>query len=202
MATVARRMGLKARIFVPSVPTEAKRALLRDLGAEVVVAGDVYVEARAAALADAASKGALMVHAFEAAETIIGQGTIVPELMAQAAPDALVLSVGGGGLAAGLASWFEERVPLICGEPELAPTLHAALAAGGPVDVDTGGIAADALGCRLRGQERSCLERQVNDAALRATYGKKRKIAWQSTGRTAFFCGNCHRQGFAFYRPL
>lgn len=152
VATVARRMGLSARIFVPTVSTEAKRTLLRDLGAEVVVAGDVYVEARAAALEDATSGGALMVHAFEAADTIIGQGTIAPEIAEQAGPfDALALSVGGGGLAAGLASWFDGSVPLICGEPELAPTLHVALKAGGPVDVDTSGIAADALGCRRIG---------------------------------------------------
>lgn len=152
VATVARRMGLKARIFVPSVSSDAKRAMLRDLGAEVVVAGDVYVEARAAALADATSDGALMVQAFEAAETITGQGTIAPELTEQAGQlDAVALSVGGGGLAAGLASWFKGRVPLICGEPELAPTLHAALNAGEPVDVDTGGVAADALGCRRIG---------------------------------------------------
>ncbi|MEI4469762.1 serine/threonine dehydratase [Frigidibacter sp. MR17.24] len=152
VATVARRKRLKARIFLPSVSSEAKRALLRGLGAEVVVAGDVYVEARAAALEYAASRGGLMVHAFEAADTLIGQGTIAPELVEQAGPlDAFALSVGGGGLAAGLACWFEGDVPLICGEPALAPTLHAALEAGRPIDVETGGIAADALGCRRIG---------------------------------------------------
>ncbi len=152
VATIARRMGLKARIFVPSIASKAKQSLLRNLGAEVVVAGDVYVEARTAALADAAIHSGLMVHAFEAAETMMGQGTIAPELMQQTNDfDALALSVGGGGLAAGLASWFDHRMPLICGEPELAPTLHAALEANKPVDVDTGGIAADALGCRRIG---------------------------------------------------
>lgn len=60
VATIARSMGLKARIFVPSIASEAKRLLLRDLGAEVVLAGDVYVEASAAALADAATHGTLM----------------------------------------------------------------------------------------------------------------------------------------------
>ncbi|WP_193182958.1 serine/threonine dehydratase [Nisaea sediminum] len=152
VATVARRMGLRARIFVPSISSEAKRTLLRDLGAEVIVAGDVYVESRSAAQADAEASGGLMVHAFEAEETIIGQGSIGMELDKQAPDlDALVLSVGGGGLAAGLAAWFNRRIPLICAEPERAPTLHAALAAGAPVDVETGGIAADALGCRRLG---------------------------------------------------
>lgn len=152
VATVARRMGLSARIFVPSVASQAKRALLQDLGAEVMVVGDIYVEAREAALNHAASGGGLMIHAFEAAETIAGQGTLAPEISAQVGRvDAVALSVGGGGLAAGLAAWFQGDIPLICGEPVLAPTLHAALAAGEPIDVATGGIAADALGCRRIG---------------------------------------------------
>lgn len=152
VATVARRMGLSARIYVPAVASQEKRALLRDLGAEVVVAGDVYVEAREAALHHAAAAGGLMIHAFEAAETIAGQGTLAPEITAQVGRvDAVALSVGGGGLAAGLAAWYAGEVPLICGEPERAPTLHAALGAGAPVDVATGGLAADALGCRRIG---------------------------------------------------
>lgn len=152
VAAVARRMGLPARIYVPEVASQAKRALLRDLGAEVVVSGDVYVEAREAALTHAESTGGLMIHAFEAAETIAGQGTLAPEITAQAGRiDAVAVSVGGGGLAAGLAAWFGGEVPLICAEPALAPTLHAAIAAGRPVDVATGGMAADALGCRRIG---------------------------------------------------
>ena len=66
-------------------------------------------------------------------------------------PDALLVSVGGGGLAGGIAAWFAGRTRMVALEPERAPTLHAALAAGAPVDVEVSGIAADALGARRIG---------------------------------------------------
>lgn len=151
VATVARRFGLEARIYTPAVSGDAKRKLLRDLGADVVAEGDVYAEARDAAIADAEAEGKLMVHAFETPEAIVGAGTLGPEIETQTRPDAVAVSVGGGGLAAGIATWFGSRVPLICAEPAEAPTLNSALTAGRPVDVETGGMAADALGCRRIG---------------------------------------------------
>jgi threonine dehydratase len=63
-------------------------------------------------------------------------------------PDAVLVSVGGGGLIAGVASWFEKRTRVVALEPELAPTLQRARTAGEPVDVEVGGIAADSLGAR------------------------------------------------------
>ena len=150
VAFIARRMKLPARIFVPSITSQAKRDLLRDLGAEVIEAGHNYSEARAAAQMYLASYDGLMIDAFESAQTLAGQGTIGPELE-NLDLDAIALSVGGGGLAAGIAGWFESKVRLICGEPRLAPTLHAAVVAGQPVDVETACLAADALGCRRIG---------------------------------------------------
>ncbi|MEM1330070.1 MAG: pyridoxal-phosphate dependent enzyme [Planctomycetota bacterium] len=152
VATVARILGLRARVYTPAVTGDAKRGVLRDLGAEVLIEGDVYAEAREAALSDAETNGRLMVHAFESAESIVGAGTLGPEIEAQAQPDLIALSVGGGGLAAGVASWFGERAQIVCAEPAEAPTLHNALAHGQPSDVATGGLAADALGCRRIGE--------------------------------------------------
>jgi threonine dehydratase len=63
----------------------------------------------------------------------------------------VLVSVGGGGLVAGIAAWFAGRSRVIALEPELAPTLHRARAAGAPVDVTVGGIAADSLGARRIG---------------------------------------------------
>jgi len=63
----------------------------------------------------------------------------------------MLVSVGGGGLIGGIAAWFETRTRVVALEPELAPTLHAARAAGQPVDVAVSGIAADSLGARRIG---------------------------------------------------
>jgi threonine dehydratase len=60
--------------------------------------------------------------------------------------------VGGGGLIAGIAAWYAgSTTRVIALEPELAPTLHAARAAGEPVDVNVSGVAADSLGAKRIG---------------------------------------------------
>ena len=66
-------------------------------------------------------------------------------------PDAVLVSVGGGGLIAGIATWFEDATRVIALEPMLAPTLHRAREAGEPVDVAVSGIAADSLGAKRVG---------------------------------------------------
>jgi threonine dehydratase len=63
----------------------------------------------------------------------------------------LLVAVGGGGLIGGIAAWYEGRIRIVAVEPELAPTLHDALAAGRPVDAPAGGIAADSLAPRQVG---------------------------------------------------
>jgi threonine dehydratase len=67
------------------------------------------------------------------------------------APDSVLVSVGGGGLIAGVAAWFEDRSRVVALEPELAPTLYRAREAGAPVDVAVSGIAADSLGAKRIG---------------------------------------------------
>ena len=93
------------------------------------------------------------VHAYDQAETLLGQGSVAMELE-QDGPeiDTLLVAVGGGGLIGGIAAWYERRIRLIAVEPEAAPTLHDALAAGHPVDAPAGGIAADSLAPRQVGQ--------------------------------------------------
>jgi threonine dehydratase len=152
VAYVAKTMGLPCRIFVPTVSSEMKRQMLRDLGAEVIVEGDVYAETFLAAKAGAKQSNALLIPAFEARDTIEGQGTLALELEQQAPDlDKIIVSVGGGGFIAGVSAWYGTSSQVIGVEPEMAPSLHASLAAGQPVDVQTGGVAADALGCRRVG---------------------------------------------------
>lgn len=63
----------------------------------------------------------------------------------------LLVAVGGGGLIGGIASWLRGRINIVAVEPESAPTLNHALAAGKPVDAPAGGIAADSLAPRRVG---------------------------------------------------
>ena len=146
VAYAAMRLGVPAHIFVPTVSSPAKISRIRAYGADLVVGGDRYADALAASQAFAARSGALPVHAFDQEETLLGQGTIGLELARQAPDlDTLLVSVGGGGLIGGIAAWCAGRPRVIGVEPETAPTLTQALAAGKPVDAEAGGIAADSL---------------------------------------------------------
>ena len=152
-AAAARALGVKCEVFVPTVSSPAKQQKLRELGAQVVVTGAVYAEALEAGLKRQRASGALMTHAYDQPEVVAGAGTLAQELETQGSepPDSVLVSVGGGGLIAGVAAWFEQRSRVVALEPELAPTLFRARAAGAPVDVTVSGIAADSLGARRIG---------------------------------------------------
>jgi threonine dehydratase len=153
IAYAARRLEQPARIFLPTVAAPAKIQRIRGYGAELVITGDRYADALVECQAWAEHSGALQIHAFDQAETLIGQGTIGLELEEQEAHlDTLLVAVGGGGLLGGIASWYAGRTRLIGVEPEEAPTLTSALAAGRPVDARAGGIAADSLAPKRVGE--------------------------------------------------
>jgi threonine dehydratase len=159
VAYAAMRLGKLARIFVPTVASPAKLERIRSYGAALVVTGDRYADALAASEEWAAQSGALPVHAYEQVETLLGQGTVGMEFEEQdAAVDSVLVAVGGGGLIGGIAAWYGGRASgcrstkVVGVEPELAPTLGRALAAGHPVDAPAGGIAADSLAPRRVGE--------------------------------------------------
>ncbi len=153
VAYAAMRLKKPASIFVPSVSSPAKIARIRDYGADLHVGGNLYAEALAASEAWVQQTGALPVHAFDQSETIMGQGTLAIELEQQAPDiDTVLVSVGGGGLVAGIAAWYAGRVKVIGVEPTTAPTLTKALEAGHPVDAEAGGLAADSLAPRRIGE--------------------------------------------------
>jgi len=152
IAYAAMRLGVTAKIFVPTVASPEKVARIRSYGADLVVGGDLYADALAASEAWIAQTAALPVHAYDQIETLLGQGTLGMELAEQAAVDTVLVSVGGGGLLGGVASWFAGAVRVIGVEPETAPTLTEALKAGRPVDAPAGGIAADSLAPRRVGE--------------------------------------------------
>lgn len=152
VACAARTLGVRAEIFVPEIASPTKVARLRALGAEVFVGGAAYAEALARSGQRAATTGARVVHAFDQVPTVLGQGTVGLEF-AQQAPEVetVLVAVGGGGLIAGMAGHLRGDVDLVGVEPRRAPSLHAARAAGRPVDVEVSGLAADSLGARRLG---------------------------------------------------
>jgi threonine dehydratase len=153
VAYAAMRLGVPATIFVPSVTSPAKTARIRGYGAELVVAGDRYADALAASDDFVQERGGLAIHAFDQAETLLGQGSVGLEIEADTpAIDTLLVAVGGGGLIGGVAAWFAGRIRIVAVEPEASPTLHRAMQAGRPVDTEAGGIAADSLAPRRVGE--------------------------------------------------
>lgn len=186
-ATAAQALGVRCEVFVPELTSEAKREALRALGAELVVGGATYADALAASLQRQSSTGALLLHAYDQFEVVAGAGTLAAEVEQEAGvPGRVLVSVGGGGLMGGLlAQWGGAGVAcrIEALEPVGSPTLHAALAAGEPVDVAVGGLAADALGARRIGhlawglvQQHGVASHLVPDAAIVAA----QRQLWQA----------------------
>lgn len=149
VAYAARSLDIPARIFVPALSTPFKKAKIRSYGAELVIAGATYAEAHEACISYLEQTGAIDIHAYEAPETVIGQGTLGLEWEAQTRSlDTLLIAVGGGGLISGIATWFAGKTRVIGVETEGCQTMTAALAAGAPVDVKVSGAATDSLGVR------------------------------------------------------
>jgi len=152
VAFAARKLGLPARIYVPEIAGPAKIALIRETGADLVVTEGDYAKALAAARAHETATGAIQVHAYDAPETVAGQGTVMREWEEQGLDaDTVLIAVGGGGLIGGALAWLAGRRKVVAVEPEACPTLNRALADGLETDVAVGGIAVNSLGARRIG---------------------------------------------------
>jgi len=152
VAYAAMQLKVPAKIFVPTVSSPSKIERIRSYGADLVVEGDLYADALVASENWVQKSGAMPVHAFDQDQTILGQGSIGVELQEQAADiDTVLVSVGGGGLIAGVAAWYAGRIKVVGVEPAASPTLTKALEAGRPADAEAGGVAADSLAPRRVG---------------------------------------------------
>jgi len=151
-AYAAQNLGIPANIFVPEISSPVKIERIKSYGAEIHIGGATYVDALGASEEFCQRTDALAIHAYDAAETLGGQGTLGIEWQQQVPDlDTILVAVGGGGLIGGIAGWFRDDVKIIAVEPATSCCLHAALDAGRPVDVEVGGIAADSLGARSIG---------------------------------------------------
>jgi threonine dehydratase len=148
-AWAAGRHGTTAHVFLPETAPAVKVERLRHYGADVRLVGRTYAQALEAAERYAAQSGALRSHAYDNPLISAGAGTLLPEIAA-AAPDGidtLVVSVGGGGLYAGVAAAADQLgIHVVAVEPRRCRALNAALEAGRVVDVEVDSVAADSLG--------------------------------------------------------
>ncbi|SEG15551.1 L-threonine ammonia-lyase [Thermomonospora echinospora] len=153
VAEAARLRGLPARIYVPHGTPEAKIRRIVAAGAQVIRHGERYAEAEAAARAEAAASGAGFLHAYDDPGVIAGQGTVGLEIVEQVPGcDTVAVAVGGSGLAAGVSLVLGPGRTLVAVEPERCNALHAAFAAGEPVEAPADSIAASALGASRVGE--------------------------------------------------
>src|SRR6185312_6523259 len=119
VAFAARELGIRARVFVPETAPPGKIAKIKAYGAEAVIGGAAYAEAQRRCDAYAAESGALLIHPYDAVETIAGQGTVALEWeedlerLGLKKLDTVLIAVGGGGLIAGVAAWFQGRVKVV-----------------------------------------------------------------------------------------
>ena len=152
VARTCRALGLEVDVFVPASSPPEKTGRMTMLGARVHVVDAPFTEVEQQCTEYGREIGALFVHPFNDAAVIAGQGTLGLEMVEQI-PDlrTVYVSVGGGGLAAGLARSLPESVHIVAVEPEACASLTAALAAGRPVPTPVGGVAADSLGAPIVG---------------------------------------------------
>lgn len=159
VALAARTLGIRARVYMPrSTPKVKQTAVLRHGGefVEIHLAGDSYDEAVSAARADEAASGAVYVHAYDDLKVMAGQGTLADEvvLSGHGPFDAAYLQIGGGGMAAGVSTWFKTYWPhmeIVGVESAGQASMKAALAAGEPVSLESVDLFCDGTAVRKAG---------------------------------------------------
>jgi threonine dehydratase len=157
VAWAAAQAGAAADIFLPATSPASKAERVRSYGATAHVVEGYYPDALLAAqrwIAERSSGGdeILCIHAYDGFDTVCGQGSVGLEIAEQVpAADFVLVGCGGGGLFAGVATALAGRCDVVPVEPRRCANLHAALAAGHPVPVEVGGVAADSLGAAETG---------------------------------------------------
>ena len=174
VAYSARHLGIRAVIVMPETTPEIKIAAVRELGAEVVLAGDSYADSAVRAENLAAEQGLTLVHPFDDPLVIAGQGTIGAEIVrqSQGRVSAVFVPVGGGGLIAGVAGYVKALLPsvrVIGVEPFEADAMYQSLAAGKRVRLDHVGLFADGVAVREVGERTFELARAHVDEVVRVT---------------------------------
>lgn len=193
VALAATRLGVEALIVMPETTPRIKVEAVRAFGATAILHGTSYDDAKAHADMLAAQNGMVFIPPFDDPEVIAGQGTVAMEILRQhtGTIDAIFVCVGGGGLIAGVSAYVKAlwpQIKVIGVEPVDAGSMHAALQAGQPVELDQVGIFADGVAVRKVGAEpfriaQACVDEVIlvdTDeicAAIKDIYEDTRSIA-------------------------
>lgn len=158
VAISGRKLGIKTVIVIPKTTPEIKIRAVNRLGAEIILHGNTYDEAKDHAVKLSKDQNRFYISPYDHPMIIAGQATIAVEILQQhpSRPDIIFVPVGGGGLIAGIVAWLREAAPqvkVIGVEPHEAPCMHAALKAGKCVELEQIGIFADGAAVRQAGEE-------------------------------------------------
>jgi threonine dehydratase len=224
VALAAARLGVSAKVFMPTTTPVMKQSAVRRLGGELVetvITGDNFDAAAEAAAACAAAEGRVTVHAYDDPHVIAGQGTLAAELVDQLAalgqegPDAAYLQIGGGGMAAGAGSYLRQAYPgirLIGVEGDDQASMQLAVRTGAPRALEYVDVFCDGTAVRRAGDLTFPLCRDLLDtlvtvsnaevcAAMRFLWGALRVVPEPAgaMGLAAWLAG---RGGALPRRPL
>jgi len=174
VAFSARKLSLPAIIVMPQTTPTIKVEAVKRMGAEVVLAGDSYADAKAHCDTLVAQTGRTFIHPFDDPLVIAGQGTIGAEILrhSQDRLSAVFVPVGGGGLIAGIAGYIKALRPdvkIIGVEPYEADAMYRSLEAGTRVQLDTVGIFADGVAVREVGELTFSIVRETVDEIVRVS---------------------------------
>ncbi|HHI92779.1 MAG TPA: threonine ammonia-lyase, biosynthetic [Gammaproteobacteria bacterium] len=171
VALAAQRLGLAALIVMPKTTPDIKVRAVEQLGGEVILHGNAYDDAFEHAMEVAKQRSMTFIPPYDDPGVIAGQGTVAMEILEQHSSPihAIFVPVGGGGLIAGIAAYaktLHPEIKIIGVEPEDAPCMHAALAAGERVLLDQVGIFADGVAVRQVGKEPFRIARKTVDEVI------------------------------------
>jgi threonine dehydratase len=171
VALAGKKLGIQAVIVMPKTTPEIKVTAVKRLGAEVVLHGNTYDDAKDYAMGIAKDEGKAYIPPYDHPIVIAGQATVAVEILEQhpTQPDIIFVPVGGGGLIAGVVAHLQDVAPditIIGVEPDEAPCMHAALTAGELVELEHIGIFADGAAVRQAGEEPFRLVKDVVDEIL------------------------------------
>jgi len=170
LAFAAKKLGIKATIFMPITTPDIKVDNVKRLGGQVKLIGTSFDDAQAQSILYAQKNELQQIHPFDDMDVIAGQGTIAKELLQQQSnTDVIFIPVGGGGLLAGMSVYIKQLSPdtkIIGVEAEDSACLRAALKAEQPVDLDHVGLFADGVAVKKIGVKTFDLIRQYCDQVI------------------------------------